>query len=277
VDFGAAASDSDGDGLPDAWELLHFTNLSRSGNSPAAGGQTALQAFTAGSDPNNPNGAFRLNISESNGQRVVSFVARRAEGVGYEGMTRYYALESNLDPGGTLWPALAAYEQITGNNQTVTYQAPGRTQVQFYRGKVWLASSGGGAGDTDTDGLPDVWETQFFGNLTRGAGTPVANGQTALQSYTSGTNPNDPNSVFKVSLSLIGNQQAVAFLARMAEGTGYEGRTRLYTLQSADRLDGIWQSVPGQSGIVGANQTVTYQTILSAGPQFYRAQVSLSP
>jgi len=137
VDFGAVASDTDGDGLPDAWELLHFSSLNRNGSSPVAGGQTVLQAFTAGTDPNDPNGAFRISLTLSNDQQIVSFHARKAEGIGYEGRTRQYSLQFATDPGGS-WQAVPGYSGITGNNQTTTFQAPIAGTPVFYRGQVSL-------------------------------------------------------------------------------------------------------------------------------------------
>ncbi|HUF63153.1 MAG TPA: hypothetical protein VMN36_13835 [Verrucomicrobiales bacterium] len=47
--------DTDGDGLPDAWELDHFGNLDHDGNGdPDDDGATNEAEYSAGSDPNNP-------------------------------------------------------------------------------------------------------------------------------------------------------------------------------------------------------------------------------
>lgn len=44
--------------------------------------------------------------------------------------------------------------------------------------------------DTDSDGLPDWWEVQYFGNLSQGAtGDPDGDGVTNLQEYQQGRNP----------------------------------------------------------------------------------------
>jgi hypothetical protein len=49
--------------------------------------------------------------------------------------------------------------------------------------------------DTDADGLPDAWETQYFPNLAQGAGDdPDNDGLTNAQEFARGTQPNDNDS-----------------------------------------------------------------------------------
>jgi hypothetical protein len=53
--------------------------------------------------------------------------------------------------------------------------------------------------DTDGDGLPDWWESLYYGNPTNALPqTIAANGFSNLQCYWLGLNPLDPNSTFKV-------------------------------------------------------------------------------
>lgn len=48
----------------------------------------------------------------------------------------------------------------------------------------------GTASDTDSDGLPDYWETHYFGNLDQGpSDDPDGDGKTNLQEFQEGTNP----------------------------------------------------------------------------------------
>jgi len=58
-----------------------------------------------------------------------------------------------------------------------------------------------------------------------------------------------------------------------ADGIGYEGKSRFYTLQSSTSLAaGSWGDVPGFIRISSNNQTVTYQTTTTS-PGFFRATV----
>jgi hypothetical protein len=57
--------------------------------------------------------------------------------------------------------------------------------------------------DTDGDGLPDWWESLYFGNPTNAlAQAPAANGFSNLQCYLLGLNPLDPLSTFQVQASV---------------------------------------------------------------------------
>jgi len=138
VDFGTALPDSDADGLPDAWELLRFGNLSQNGSSMVPNGLTARQNFIYGTDPLSTNGLLKLNISVSNNQEFVSFLALRAEGAGYEGKSRFYSLERATSLTATSWAGVANLTNVLGNNQTLLFQTPNTNAPAFYRGLIWL-------------------------------------------------------------------------------------------------------------------------------------------
>lgn len=54
------------------------------------------------------------------------------------------------------------------------------------------------ASDTDSDGLPDSWENQQFGNLMANAAADSdGDGTTHMMEYLAGTNPNSAASVFR--------------------------------------------------------------------------------
>ncbi len=56
------------------------------------------------------------------------------------------------------------------------------------------------ASQTDNDGLPDSWETQYFGNLSQnGSGDPDADGVSNSQEYQSNTHPLIANAMVKIA------------------------------------------------------------------------------
>ena len=69
-------ADSDGDGLPDAWELAHFGNLTRNGaGDEDHDGVSNLDEFRNGTDPNNALSPLRtfLDIECSNGNATLTW------------------------------------------------------------------------------------------------------------------------------------------------------------------------------------------------------------
>jgi hypothetical protein len=56
-------------------------------------------------------------------------------------------------------------------------------------------------GDADSDGLPNEWETQYFGGTTNAnPNSMAANGvNTVMETYVAGLNPTNPSSVLLIS------------------------------------------------------------------------------
>jgi len=71
---------------------------------------------------------------------------------------------------------------------------------------VAQSTSTGGPGDTDSDNLPDSWETTYFGNLGQsGSGDFDHDGVSNLEEFLAGTDPTkapDPSSASTVKLSV---------------------------------------------------------------------------
>ena len=112
--------DADGDGISNTNEYIL-------GTSPViAASVFALAVQQAGAFTNSitryTNATTRwTNVIVGFTNRLeVSFLARKAEGAGYEGLARYFAVESKTNVNGA-WGTLPGYASLTGSNQMVRY------------------------------------------------------------------------------------------------------------------------------------------------------------
>jgi hypothetical protein len=156
------ATDADGDGLPDAWEITYFTNITAYGaaDDPDNDGYTNLQEYQAGSNPTN----------------ILSTpLDTDADGLPDAWETTYFS-------------TLAYGPSDDPDND-------GYTNLQEYQAGTNPNNAASNPGDTDADGLPDAWELQYFGTLAYGATDDTdGDGYTNLQEYQAGTLPNNANS-----------------------------------------------------------------------------------
>jgi hypothetical protein len=137
-----ANPDQDGNGLPDAWELLHFSQLANDPQAdPDQDGHSTLEEFLAGTAPNDPQSVCRLEVELGGAQPLVSFLARRAQGAGAENLVRRYTLEAAPLLSGP-WTAVPGFTAIAGANQVVTHPIPVGTLRAFYRVRLSLESMG---------------------------------------------------------------------------------------------------------------------------------------
>jgi len=109
------------------------------------------------------------------------------------------------------------------------------------------------AGDYDSigDGIPDWWRQQYFGNgrTTNGSSCascdPDGDGVSNLQEYYDGTDPNDSNSVLRITAIIpVGADIHVYF-------TSVSGK--YYSLERFDPISGVWtnivDNIPGNGGV----------------------------
>jgi hypothetical protein len=84
--------------------------------------------------------------------------------------------------------------------------------------------------DADRDGLPDAWETNYFGNPTNASATADVDGDGMINGdeYIAGTNPNDASSVLKITLTAT-NTGLLNFVAQMNIAYAVLYRTNLST------------------------------------------------
>ncbi|MEK7951309.1 InlB B-repeat-containing protein [Luteolibacter soli] len=94
------------------------------------------------------------------------------------------SLNQALTPTGWPWQSAQTYYVRIVNNGA----SPASVLVN-------VAGVNAGTEDEDADGLPDVWERQYFNSLTHnGAADPDGDGVANSVEFTDGTNPNDINS-----------------------------------------------------------------------------------
>jgi hypothetical protein len=116
--------------------------------------------------------------------------------------------------------------------------------------------------DANLDGLPDAWELQNFGTINLNVNAdPDHDGQSNLQEYLAGTNPNDGDDCFRIT-----------YVARTNLFTTLEWTseaTRSYTVQFRPALDisSRWMdSISPGFGVSNA----TFTTGFTNTPEFYR-------
>jgi hypothetical protein len=111
--------------------------------------------------------------------------------------------------------------------------------------------------DTDGDGLPDWWESLYFGGSTNAAPQArAANGFSNLQCYLLGLNPLDPASTFKVQAGL----QPLTGYARIT-WSSIGGKT--YAVEYANNLTGNESSFVQASTVTASNVAAGVPTICS--------------
>ncbi len=71
-------------------------------------------------------------------QRLVSFQALSAQGTGYEGKSRHYSLLTSTNL--TSWLGVTGFTNLSGTNQTITYDSSAAPPGSYFRGQVWLQS-----------------------------------------------------------------------------------------------------------------------------------------
>jgi Tol biopolymer transport system component len=126
--------------------------------------------------------------------------------------------------------------------------------------------------DSDGDGIPDWWMIQYFGHPTGQAGDNSlasddadGDGASNLQEYIAGTDPTNPNSVFRLSAVAPANS-TVSLTWPAAPG-------RSYQIQYKTNLeDPVWLAAPGNISVLGSQGYYLAPAAQTSG--FYRVLVS---
>jgi hypothetical protein len=174
------------------------------------------------------------------------------------------------------WPTLTAWQAtmplILGNNRLtfLGYDFQGNL-VSSNSITVTSTATGGGL-DTDTDGIPDVWEREnglnpFFNDA---ALDYDGDGLSNLQEYLSGSNPFDMQSSLKLNAARATDAIRLTFQA-------VAGRS--YTVQYRDTAEGgPWIGLTNAAP-QATNRTVELSDLLPAslGERFYRVTTPQTP
>ncbi|MBN1670088.1 MAG: DUF4038 domain-containing protein [Kiritimatiellae bacterium] len=136
----SASADSDQDAMPDDWENRHLNGTGQGADADSDGdGTSNLHEYIAGTDPGSSADWLGVDVALAAGEIVVTFETVKAEGDGYAGLARYYALEQKSGASGENWVAVPGYARVAASGQPVTYRpAAGAPGPLFYRVKVWL-------------------------------------------------------------------------------------------------------------------------------------------
>ena len=128
----------------ETWRFDHFVTTNNVGNAadnanPDNDAWSNSQEYILGTDPNVSNAWLTVDsaIAVSNGL-AMTFYALQATGPGYEGLTRFFDVESKAALSESVWSNVVGRTGIAGSNQTVTVTLPFNGPRRFYHVKVRL-------------------------------------------------------------------------------------------------------------------------------------------
>lgn len=205
VDTRVPRLDSDGDGLPDAYErAVGLDPMAADTDADADGdGRTNIEEYNAGTDPHS------RDINEVAAAGSALFVANTgglsiSAGLDSDGdgMPDWWEIRHRLNPFVRDGFADADGDEQTNLSEFLKGLDPNndeRASPDAASG-LFEADTGGRYADTDGDGLPNWWERLYFDTSTAGTrlGNPDGDGHNNYEEFLAGTNPTDSNSVLRL-------------------------------------------------------------------------------
>ena len=130
--------------------------------------------------------------------------------------------------------------------------------------------------DANGNGIPDCWDAQYLQGVDASAEADSdQDGASNLSEYIAGTDPQRPESVFRLSATW-NDGLVFSFLARRATGPGYEGLQRYYTVEySASLSPADWQPDLEYRNLLGSDQVITFRPPCCETTIFVRVKVWL--
>ena len=255
-------ADSDGDGIPDTWEIAHGldrysaydANIDTDGD-----GKTNREEFPAGTDPTDNRSVFAHTVTRSSDGYVIHFTAMSEH-------TYTILYRNSLGVGN--WLKLV---DIPAGPQRVMAVTDATTAAQrFYRVVTPSDAAQNPTLDSDGDDLPDAWEIaagldpHLAADAFRDAD---GDGKTNREEFFAGTNPNDPASVLVAAITGSSGAFTVKFTALVS---------RAYEVQYRDDLvAGGWQKLADIPAGLERVQTVTDSSLVPR--RFYRVVTPPNP
>jgi subtilisin family serine protease len=216
-----------------------------------------------------------ISLSQADGLVLKAILPTTATVVNVPDLTQIYQYLDGTSMATPHVSGAVAFAAMNFPSETVTQRIQRvLTNVDIISGLHGKVRTGGRLNlqrmvDTDTNGLPDWWELQYFGHLTGTAPNADADhdGMSNLAEWLAGTNPTNASSALR--LTAIPTNNPNAFVVRWPSVAG-----KYYRLERATNLFiGFNSVVQTNIAATAPTNTATDTAILPGKARFYRVGV----